>query len=120
MQGIDPAFCYVTTTGRRTGRPHTIEIWFGRSASTLYVLAGGRERADWVRNLMADPAARVRIGDGDEVDARARVLDAGSDEDAVARRLVLEKYQQPGRSDLHGWGRSALAVAFDLRQPSAG
>jgi hypothetical protein len=22
------AFCYLTTTGRRTGRAHTIEIWF--------------------------------------------------------------------------------------------
>ena len=120
MQEIDPAFCYVTTTGRRTGRPHTIEIWFARSGTTLYVLAGGRERADWVRNLVADSLVRVRVGDGDEVDARARVLDDDTEEDALARRLVLEKYQQPGRSDLDGWGRSALAVAFDLRQPSAG
>ena len=70
---------------------------------------------------MADPAVRVRVGAGDEVDAQARVLDAGSDEDALARRLVLEKYQSPGRSDLDGWGRSALAVALDLRSiPSAG
>jgi len=22
------AFCYLTTTGRRTGRLHTIEMWF--------------------------------------------------------------------------------------------
>jgi hypothetical protein len=25
-------FCYLTTTGRRTGRAHTIEIWFGEDA----------------------------------------------------------------------------------------
>jgi hypothetical protein len=24
------AFCYLTTTGRVSGRPHTIEIWFAR------------------------------------------------------------------------------------------
>ena len=84
------------------------------------MLAGGRERADWVRNLLADPATRVRVGEGSEVDARARVLDAGAAEDALARRLVLEKYQAPGTTDLESWGRSALAVAFDLMGPSAG
>lgn len=84
------------------------------------MLAGGRERADWVRNLLADPAVWVRVGDGEEVDARARALESGSDEDAIARRLLLAKYQQPGASDLESWGRSALAVAFDLERPSAG
>lgn len=84
------------------------------------MLAGGRRRADWVRNLLADPATRVRVGDGEEVDARARVLEAGEAEDALARRLVLDKYQAPGTSDLERWGRSALAVAFDLDGASAG
>ncbi len=44
----DPAlageqYCYLTTTGRVTGRPHTIEIWFALDGGTLYMLAGGRE-----------------------------------------------------------------------------
>ena len=50
-----PAFCYLTTRGRRTGRPHTIEIWFVAVGATAYLMAGGRDRSDWVRNLMADP-----------------------------------------------------------------
>src|SRR5690606_17915662 len=32
-------YCYLTTTGRVTGRPHTIEIWFGHDGSrpdTIY------------------------------------------------------------------------------------
>ena len=77
------------------------------------MLAGGRERADFVRNLIADPAVRVRIGDR-EGDAVGRVVDAGTEEDALARRLVLAKYQAPGATDLASWGRSALPVAFDL------
>ena len=113
----DEAFCYVTTIGRRTGRPHTIEIWFAAapSGSTLYLLAGGRERADWVRNLVANPEVSVRVGrSGAERPATARVVEAGTDEDALARRLVLEKYATPGAGDLDGWGRSALPVALDL------
>ena len=113
LPGRDEAFCYVTTTGRRSSRPHTIEIWFGASERTLYVLAGGRGRADWVRNLRADPAVDVRLA-GRHYQAHARELERGSDEDALARRLLLAKYQSPGATDLEGWGRAALAVAFDL------
>jgi len=112
--GIDEAFCYLTTTGRRTGRPHTIEIWFAReSPDTIYLLAGGREAADWVRNLKVEPRVSVRIGD-QESHASARVVDAGTDEDALARRLLVAKYQEPGATDLESWGRSALAVAVDI------
>ena len=113
LPGADGAFCYVTTTGRRSGRPHTIEIWFGASDHTLYVLAGGRERADWVRNLRAEPRVHVRLGDK-QYAARARVVEPHTEEDARARQLVLQKYQAPGASDLEVWARSALPVAFDI------
>ncbi len=113
LPGADGHFCYVTTTGRRSGRPHTIEIWFGACEDTLYALAGGRERADWVRNLQADPRVRVRLGDK-EYAARARVVTPHTEEDARARQLLLQKYQAPGASDLEAWARSALPVAFDL------
>jgi deazaflavin-dependent oxidoreductase (nitroreductase family) len=75
-------------------------------------LSGGRDRSDWVRNLLAEPRVRVRVGDR-EGPATARVLEAGSDEDALARRLLVAKYAGPG-DDLTGWGRDALAVALDL------
>ncbi len=77
------------------------------------MLAGARDRADFVRNAMADPKVTVRIS-GQAGPATARIIDPRSDEDALARRLVLAKYQAPGERDLDGWARSALPVAFDL------
>ena len=53
-------FLYLTTVGRRTGRPHRIEIWFAAHEGRLYLLSGGRERADWVRNLQANPRVRLQ------------------------------------------------------------
>jgi hypothetical protein len=41
-------------------------------------------------------------------------VEAGTDEDARARRLLVAKYADPGTDDLSGWGRSALPVALDL------
>jgi len=107
-------YCYVTTTGRRTGRPHTIEIWFGHDrGDTLYIMAGGRERSDTVRNLIAAPDARVRVGDVTFA-ARARVLRPETEEDRLARRLLLAKYAPGYSGSLDSWGRTALPVALDL------
>jgi len=113
-QGADPDFCYLTTRGRVTGRPHEIEIWFVRDEDTLYLLAGGGERSDWVRNLRAQPAVTVRVGDVTSA-AWARVVDDGTTEDGHARRLVFEKYQPRSGGDLRGWRDTAVAVAIDVQ-----
>ena len=107
------AFCYLTTRGRRTGRPHTIEIWFVLIGASAYLMAGGRDRADWVRNLTADPEVTLRIGE-ETWPGRGRVVEAGTDEDAEARRRMLAKYSTPGTGDLNSWGRAALVVAIDV------
>ena len=107
----DEDFCYLTTTGRVTGRPHTIEIWFALDGPTLYMLSGGSARSDWVRNLQRTPEVTVRIA-GENLEGHARVVeDAGEDE--LARRLLVEKYERrPG--SLSNWRRTALPVAVDL------
>ena len=108
------AFCYLTNTGRVSGRPHTIEIWFALNGRTLYMLSGNgpRHRADWVRNLTKTPAVTVRIGDR-EFAGIGRVVEDG-EEDGLARRLLLEKYEPTYSGDLSEWGRTALPVAVDL------
>lgn len=108
----DEEFCYLTTTGRVTGRPHTIEIWFGVADGRAYLLAGGGDGADWVRNLRAEPRVGLRVG-ANESPATARVVTDPA-EDAVARRLLAAKYQ--GWSDgepLSGWATTALPVAVE-------
>ena len=108
-------YCYLTTTGRITGRPHRIEIWFALHDGTVYLLAGDRDRADWVRNLMVSPEVVLEIGDR-RLTTRALVLPEGSDEDALARDALVEKYQPGYGEDLGEWRRTALpvAVAWDL------
>jgi deazaflavin-dependent oxidoreductase (nitroreductase family) len=107
-------FCYLTTTGRSTGRLHEIEIWYAADGDTLYLLSGGGDRADWVRNLRANPAVTVRLGDT-TYPATARVVHDAA-EDRRARTLVFEKYQPRYAGDLERWREAALPVALDLTQ----
>lgn len=108
----DDDYCYLTTTGRRTGAPHRIEIWFAASGTTLYLLAGGGRSSDWVANLIADAAVTVEVG-GEVRPARARVV-TDSAEDERARSLVAGKYQERTGDDLSSWRARALPVALDL------
>ena len=109
----EEAYCYLTTTGRVSGEPREIEIWFGLEGSTLYMLSGGRDRSDWVKNLMREPRVHVRIADR-TFEGRARVV-RDADEDARARALLFEKHSPGYSGDLDDWRERSLPIAVDLR-----
>ena len=107
-------FCYLTTTGRVSGRPHQIEIWFGSQNSSIYLMAGGGQASDWVKNLLKDSNVRVRIAKH-EFTGTARLVKDGPEETAV-RNMLADKYKE--REDdgsLSEWARMALPVAIDLK-----
>jgi deazaflavin-dependent oxidoreductase (nitroreductase family) len=89
-------FLYLTTTGRRTGQPRQIEIWFTERAGRYYVVAEHLWDTHWVQNLLADPRVRLRVAD-EEIEARARVIEpaAAPDLHQAVQELSEIKY---------GWG----------------
>jgi deazaflavin-dependent oxidoreductase (nitroreductase family) len=106
-------YCYLTTSGRISGRPHEIEIWFGSKDSTLYLLSGGMDRSDWVKNLRKNPSVTVRIANH-AFSATARIV-KDEKEEIMARYLLAEKYQEWDEDKrLSEWARTALPVAIDL------
>src|SRR5262245_6398342 len=66
-------FLYLTTIGRISGHPREIEIWFTERGGRFYVIAEHRERANWVRNIHAQPQVKVRVGNR-QFDATARAV----------------------------------------------
>ena len=110
----DEDYCYLTTTGRVSGRPHEIEIWFGVRGNSLYLLSGGGRESDWVKNLLKTPAVTVRIR-AHIFSGRARLVE-NREEELAARYMLAEKYQEweQGRT-LSEWARTALPSAIDLQ-----
>jgi deazaflavin-dependent oxidoreductase (nitroreductase family) len=108
----DEPYLYLTTGGRRTGRPHRIEIWFAERDGRLFLLAGSRARADWVRNVQANPRVMVELGSETRAGV-AHVLQAGTPDDRLARELLLAKYASTD-DDLDEWGRTALPVVIEF------
>ena len=105
-------YCYLITKGRVSGRPHEIEIWFGMNGTTLYLLSGGGEESDWVKNLLKEPSVTLRIAKHTFTGTARIVRDA--EEDTMARYMLAEKYQEwkEGKT-LSDWARTALVVGID-------
>ena len=109
----DEEYCYLTTTGRVTGNPHVIEIWFGARERSIYLLSGGGRGSDWVRNLLKAPEVTVRIAKT-TFSAAARLV-SEPEEELAARYMLAEKYKEwEAEKVLSEWARTALVVGIDL------
>lgn len=52
----------ITTTGRQSGRPRRLEIWFHNIGGRIFI-TGLPGRRDWYANLLADPAFTFHLKD---------------------------------------------------------
>ena len=83
----------LTTTGRRSGNPHTTPMMFHREDGRMFVIAsnvGAPNDPEWCLNLRADPAVTIEVGDepgSPPYAATASVLE-GEDRAAVWARIA--------------------------------
>lgn len=102
----------ITTTGRKTGLPRRIEIWFHNLDGHLYItgLPGHR---DWYANMVANPDFTFHLKGSVKADlpARARPIT-----DEAKRKEVLSKIIRglgEGR-DLQAWVEGSPLVEVEL------
>ena len=74
----------LTTTGRKSGRPRRIEIWWFR-VDGRFIVTGTPGRRDWLANIRAHPGVVVHVG-GLDIPARAEPV-----EDPEFRRMVFTR-----------------------------
>lgn len=97
-QHADVDCCDVTSIGRRSGKPHEIEIWFGVIDDTMYLISGNGPIADWYRNALDDSQVSVCLA-GETHEGVARdVTDA--DERRRVGDLMGAKYPWDGDASI--------------------
>jgi deazaflavin-dependent oxidoreductase (nitroreductase family) len=82
--------CRITTRGRRTGRPHTVTIWFVVGDNGRIHLGTLKMGRDWPKNVLANPDVVLEIGDL-RLSGRAEQVSEGS-ERARIDSLIAAKY----------------------------
>jgi len=81
--------CRITTTGRKSGNPHTVPVWFAVDGDTLLLSTLDATR-DWVKNALATPTVTMAF---DELTVRGRFRDVtGTPEEASVVEALRAKY----------------------------
>jgi len=104
-------FAYLTTSGRVSGKPHRVEIWFAIVDGSLWVNSGGGRASDWVRNLIVNPNLVVEVGD-EQWSATATLVDESSAH--PARERLAERYQGWSQGNpLSEWASTSLLIRIE-------
>jgi deazaflavin-dependent oxidoreductase (nitroreductase family) len=120
----------VTTTGRKSGKPRQVMVDvvdYDSQTDTYYIEAAYGRRADWVRNIEANPDFRARVGKR-KFAARAEFLPPEMAEEKLIllvrrvpkyARAVMKMagmtYQN--EAELRQIGRNMLMLAVQPREP---
>jgi deazaflavin-dependent oxidoreductase (nitroreductase family) len=109
--------CDITTTGRTSGKPRRIEIWYFVLDGRVYITGTPGPR-DWLANLLAEPQMIFHVKQGAHADLPARAIPII---DAAERRRVLGDVMRSNSwfsaqsYDLDAWvaGSPLVEVVFD-------
>jgi deazaflavin-dependent oxidoreductase (nitroreductase family) len=118
--GLD-SLVLLTTTGARSGRPHTTPVCVQAEADRLIVAGskgGMSTHPQWYRNLVANPELTVEYR-GDRYQARAATVANGPDRDRLFARMdevIPGLYRYQDRAADH---RQIPIVALERMTPSA-
>lgn len=96
----------ITTTGRRSGEPRTIEIWTHEHDGRTFI-TGRPGRRDWYANLVADPRLTV-----DGRAATARPITDAAERDQLLAPIAAG---HAGEDQVAAWlaGAPLVEVTFD-------
>lgn len=106
----------ITTTGRKTGEPHRIEIAFHNIDGRLYISGMPGFKRNYIANLSANPHFVFHLKDGVRADlpATARIIT----DDAERRAVLLHIARTWKRDDLEAMVDSSPLFEVTLDGPT--
>jgi len=116
----------LTTTGRKTGLSRVTPLQYEEIDEAVYVASALGTKADWYRNILANPCVQVRIGLRQFQGMAETVTDPGRIADFLELRLKRHPHmvgailkseglsEKPSRAELEEYARQ-LAMAIIRR-----
>jgi hypothetical protein len=86
-------FIYLTTRGWKTGKQHTIEIWFVEYRQRYYVMSEHTYKAHWVQNILHNQKIKFSL-DNIRSEGNARIIskDNAPELASEVQKLMKTKY----------------------------
>ena len=114
----DESTVNLVTTGRKSGQPRPVTIWFVVDGGAVYVQAGKRGSTDWFRNLRKTSTVTLEFGDR-RLRGEAKVIDDAAENERV-HALFQKKYWLARAASWVGAGiGSGRVVRIEIVGPAA-
>lgn len=109
----------ITTTGRKTGKPRRIEIYFHHFDGDFILTGRPGFKRDWMANLLANPQFTLHLKRGVAVDIPvvASPIDDPDERADVLFRVLTESWgtdPEKAKRDLPIWVEKSPLVRFRL------
>jgi deazaflavin-dependent oxidoreductase (nitroreductase family) len=110
----------ITTTGRTTGLPRRIEIYFHHFDGEYFITGRpGRRRRDWLANMVTNPNFTLHLKRGVGADLPATAVEVSDPEERarILFRILTESWNttpEQAQADLPAWVEGAPLIQFSL------
>lgn len=105
-------FIHLTTKGRKTGRPHTVELWFALGEGKVYLSHEGHE-TDWMKNIKQNGQVSFEIG-GKNFTGKAYYIKEATDEAWRCKVALYEKYYgKAAKEVIEDWFSLSKLIAIE-------
>jgi len=105
-------FVYLTTRGRKSGSPHTVELWFAVAGKKAYLSHEGAY-TDWMKNILEDSRVEFKIG---KIQFKGTARIAKDDEafELGKHALYLKYYGNADEDTINDWFSESTIIEISM------
>ena len=108
VDAADEKYIYLTTTGRKTNNPHTVDLWFAVAGGKIYLSHEGAF-TDWMKNIIKDDNVEFRIGNH-RFKGKARMFPNGAAFEIGKNALYFKYYGNANKDVIDDWFSESTIV----------
>ena len=108
----DEKYIYLTTKGRKTGNPHTVELWFAVAGNKIYLSHEGAF-TDYMKNILKDNRVEFKIGKT-QLKGNARIVKGGEAFELGKHALYLKYYGKATEDTINDWFSESTIIEISM------
>ena len=105
-------YIYLTTKGRKTGSPHTVELWFALAGKKIYLSHEGTY-TDYMKNILKDDRVEFKIGKI-QFKGNARIVEGGEAFEVGKHALYLKYYGKAEEDTINDWFSESTIIEISM------
>jgi len=105
-------YIYLTTKGRKTGSPHTVELWFALAGKKIYLSHEGAY-TDYMKNILKDDRVEFKIGKI-QFKGNARIVEGGEAFEVGKHALYLKYYGKAEEDTINDWFSESTIIEISM------